>query len=146
MGTSSQLPIDPDFPNSRADNYEKSSEATIIYNCIAWAIGESHRWWQPDRFRFWPAGALYNTSKEALIDAYEKIGFEKCENGNVEDGFLKVALYTKDNINYEHAARLEQNGIWKSKLGEDIDIDHSLEALENGLYGNVYQFMKKKII
>lgn len=146
MGKEKQIPIDSDFPNSTSDNFIKSSEPTILYNCIAWAVGESHRWWQPARFRFWPSGALYNTSKEALIDAYEKIGFEKCDNGKGEDGFLKVALYTKDNINYEHAARLEQDGKWKSKLGVDIDIDHSLEALENGLYGNIYQFMKKKIV
>ena len=144
MGEDSQIPVDPDFPNSRANSYLKSSEPTLLYNCVAWAMGESHRWWEPKRFKFWPANVRRDYSKEALVQAYEKFGFVKCENGDLEAGFTKVALYTENNIEYSHAARWDHDEIWKSKLGKNIDIDHTLEALKGGIYGDIYQFMKRK--
>lgn len=131
------------FPNAVNELFQRKSNPDF-YNCIAFAAGIDNDWWQPSPGKYWPPGAICNMSKEALIDAYEKVGFEKCDNENVETGFDKIALYTKDNVNWSHAARLEQSGIWKSKLGLRIDIEHSLIALKDGHYGNIYQFMKRE--
>ncbi|HMD98104.1 MAG TPA: hypothetical protein VKM93_12350 [Terriglobia bacterium] len=37
-----------DFPNLNAGNHEITSAASRLYNCIAWAAGDTQRWWWPD--------------------------------------------------------------------------------------------------
>jgi hypothetical protein len=58
---------------------------------------------------------------------------------------LKVAIYA-DNFNKPtHAARQLDNGFWTSKLGQHFDVTHTIFSMENGVYGNVAFFMRKKI-
>ena len=40
------------FPLLASDGYFVASPETPSYNCIAWAVGESHRWWEPGIY--WP--------------------------------------------------------------------------------------------
>jgi len=45
------------FPGLRGAPYQVTSPVTIRYNCIAWAAGDSARWWWPELDRengWWP--------------------------------------------------------------------------------------------
>ena len=132
------------FPNLNDDNHEITSPVTVDYNCIAWAAHNSQRWWQPGVY--WPN----EVSREdcgigALVDAFVKIGFEECSDGELEEGFEKVALYGSGMM-YTHAARQLPNGQWTSKLGQLEDITHSTpEVIAGSDYGEVVKFMKRKL-
>ncbi len=132
----------PFFPHLTAANHRVTSPATIDYNCIAWAAGETAHWWQPDVH--WPIPAPPTACDiPALIDAFRAIGFELCVDGSTEPGFEKVALYG-DSTFYLHAAKQLATGKWSSKLGHEVDIEHDApENVAGGAYGNVVHFMKR---
>ena len=82
---------------------------------------------------------------DAFVKAYQTIGYECCDNGDIEPGFQKIAIYTY-NGEPQHAAIQEENGIWKSKLGDWEDIQHELKGLENSnYYGVVQQILKRPV-
>jgi hypothetical protein len=68
------MPFDQDFPYSTSENYKQTSPDDLRYNCIAWAAGESHRFWEPSRRgRFWPMKVSKSKRKEALIELFEHL-------------------------------------------------------------------------
>jgi hypothetical protein len=78
-----------------------------------------------------------------LQDAFRTLGYEPCEDDQLEPGFEKVALYG-DIFFYSHAARQLPDGKWTSKLGKDQDIEHDTPLdVAGGLYGEVVQIMKR---
>src|SRR5262249_61567948 len=94
--------IDRHYPKLADAGYEITSEETPIYNCIAWAAGDPSRWWEcgedgpiDEPGVYWPEGARSGFGLEALISAYEVIGYELCPEGGPEpeEGYDKVALY-----------------------------------------------------
>jgi hypothetical protein len=116
--------IDRDIPELATAGYEITSEATIVYNCIAWAAGDPSQWWDCDEDGpidipgcYWPEGAKHGTHLDALISAYETRGYSICRDSSLEEGFEKVALYAKEG-EWRHAARQLVDGRWSSKLGE----------------------------
>lgn len=75
---------------------------------------------------------------EALLAAYQSLGFEGSDSRSVEEGYEKVAIYATSDGAYTHAARQLTDGRWTSKLGNWQDIEHdTLEALEGTSYGTV---------
>jgi hypothetical protein len=77
--------IDRHYPKLADAGYQITSEETPIYNCIAWAVGDPTRWWEcgedgpiDEPGVYWPEGARYGFGLEALISAYELIGYELC--------------------------------------------------------------------
>jgi len=58
--------------------------------------------------------------------------------------FEKVAIYALDG-EPTHAARQLSDGTWTSKLGKDIDITHTLRALEGSTYGQVAAYLKRAL-
>lgn len=133
----------PNFPNSITDPVLLTSSATPIYNCIAWAYGRNDRWFWPTKKGYWPENILRDESVEAFIQLFASIGYELCDNGSLEDGIEKVAIYLKNGLP-KHAARQLDNGKWTSKLGIQVDVSHTLAALEGGEYGNVSHFMRRQ--
>lgn len=133
----------PAFPRLTPANHRVTSPATIDYNCVAWAAGDTSRWWQPDVF--WPAPASASACDlPTLIDAFREIGFELCDDLSLEPDFEKIALYG-DSTYYLHAAKQLANGNWSSKLGADVDIEHdTVDDIAHGAYGTVKHFMKRK--
>lgn len=130
------------FPSLTPTNSEKTSEQRNTYNCIAWAAGETRRWWWPLRLpgvSYWPKGAPREVTIEAFIAAYATCGFIQCANASLEDGTEKIALYAKAGPSGPvptHAARQLENGEWTSKLGALEDITHTtLDAVSGPLYG-----------
>lgn len=135
------------FPNLERTAYEVTSEETVDYNCFAFAAGEEDCRWDPiDPDGYWPDGVPRELTLEAFIQAYQTIGYECCDNRDLEPGFEKIAIYTYKR-EPQHAARQEEDGMWKSKLGDWEDIKHELEGLENpNYYGVVEQILKRPII
>jgi hypothetical protein len=74
--------------------------------------------------------------------AYRTIGYRKCENGDLESGFKKIAVFVDAAGVPKHAARQLANGKWTSKCGDNVDIEHELDAVGGGTYGEVSLFMK----
>jgi hypothetical protein len=133
------------FPKLTDENHELTSPKTIKYNCIAWAAQNTQRWWQPGFF--WPIESERDAHGIGeLILAFKELGYEECENGELEQGFEKLALYGFGMM-YTHAARQLLDGKWTSKLGQLEDITHdSPEVITGGDYGEVVQFMKRPIV
>lgn len=135
----------PSFPNSYITPFQETSDSTWRYNCIAWALEINDRWyWPGNRHQYWPSDIPREVTLDAFIKLYEKHGYEICDNGDYEHGYVKVAIFELDGVP-QHAARQWSQTEWTSKLGESIDVSHTIEAMEDGKYGNVSQYMKKKI-
>jgi hypothetical protein len=132
------------FPDLADDNHRVTSPESRAYNCIAWAAGESGRWWQPGRYWPIPVAAIL-PGDEGLRQAYATVGFVDCADGDPKAGFEKVALYS-DGIDWTHAARQLPSGKWTSKLGNEVDIEHDSPAnLEGTIYGRVFGYMKRSL-
>jgi hypothetical protein len=91
---------------------------------------------------YWPPSAPCEPTVDAYIKAYGSIGYQKCEDGEYEEGYVKIALFTKDGVP-KHAARQISNDEWTSKLGQALDIAHPLKAVEGDIYGHATVFLKK---
>ncbi len=146
--------IDRHYPRLADAGYEITSEETPIYNCIAWAAGDTTRWWEcgedgpiDEPGVYWPEGARHGFGLDALISAYEAIGYELCPEGGSEpeEGYDKVALYAEGG-EWRHAARLLEDGRWSSKLGDLEDVSHdSPEDVCGPFNGELACFMRRAI-
>ena len=127
------------FPSLRPDNCRLTSPSDESYNCIAWATGDTERWWWPDALRqdYWPPEAPRSESLAAFESAFATLGFSQKSDSQLERGTQKVALFASQAGTPTHAARQLSDGWWASKLGREIDIEHTLEAIEGPAYGKV---------
>jgi hypothetical protein len=120
------------FPGLALDACVVSSAESTAYNCIAWAVGEAHRWWQPGVY--WPLPPGDDLAD--LIRLFAALGYMACDNEDLESGYEKVALYADDAGEWTHAARQLPDGWWTSKLGQSVDIRHRTPgALAGTNYG-----------
>jgi len=134
-----------EFPKLSHPQDKKTSEADPGYNCIAWAFKDNQKWWWPHKRAFWPKKIRNLTPMEAFDELFIEDGWEETEVLKFEEGYEKIALFSK-NGNPTHAARLLKNGKWTSKLGGEIDIMHDLHELEGPAYGNVVKIYRKRIL
>lgn len=141
--------MDPDvFPSLTGSPHLVTSPEDESYNCFAWAVGASDRWWDPFGY-YWPLPITGTFGPEDftldfVTRAYATLGFSPCESGGPEPGFEKVALYAKE-AQATHAAKLLPNGEWTSKLGDLQDITHQLSAIEGPGYGTVQRFLRRPV-
>lgn len=138
------------FPNLKKLGYKRTSEPEY-YNCIAYAASDTIRKWWPDNFPpgskdYWPlpVSDAPDESIESFLAGFATIGYSKCHNGSYEAGYEKVSFYAVGK-EVRHAARQMHDGTWRSKLGPDEDIEHTLEGLEGWFYGNIVAFAKRPI-
>ena len=142
MGTAKW--IDDSLPHLSAEGYQVTSEPNDDYNCIAYAAGETDRWWSHiiGADYYWPEHASHTPSIQSLIEAFAGLGYELCENAGNEPGFSKIALYANWQGDWTHAAVQMPDGGWSSKLGLYEDIRHRApESLDPEFYGDVHCFM-----
>jgi hypothetical protein len=134
------------LPSLNADNYDATSDQTIVYNCIAWAMGETYRWWGEGYGpSFWPPGAESHETAAGWRQVFEVAGYETCDDSALEEGFEKVAIYTTVDGAPQHVARQLESGKWTSKMGRMEDITHdTLEIVEHDDYGRARIFMKRR--
>jgi hypothetical protein len=141
----SEQDIKIEFPGL-ASSFYITSPKDPDYNCIAWAANNNDLWWWPDRqsTKYWPLGIERAETIDAFIKAYETIGYNVCDNGNLESGYDKIAIFVNDRNIPTHAARQLNNGHWTSKLGGWEDIEHyNVEGVAGRVYGSVGVFMKR---
>jgi hypothetical protein len=128
------------FPN--LGNWTCTSKATTDYNCIAFAVGDEDRRWEPCPGYFWPVDKDYSVG--SLIEALKTEGFELCADGSLVEGREKIVIYLNRHAGWEHVARQEPDGKWKSKLGDEEDILHeSPESLTSTDYGRPTVYMDR---
>jgi hypothetical protein len=133
-----------EFPNLYSTEYRLTSPRDNDYNCIAWAAEENDRWWSPTQDDYyWPEGVPTEWTIEAVIQAFNSLGFELCPSAEFESGFQKIAIYKGADGDPTHAARQLSDGKWTSKLGDWEDIEHILEGIEGEKYGSVCQIMRR---
>ena len=134
------------FPNLTTNNYDLTSPSDPTYNCIAWAMGDTSRWWEkfPVDGYYWPADIATNETTVSWLSLFALAGYVTCENGELEEGLEKIAIYATEEGEPQHIARQLVSGSWTSKLGGLQDITHqSLEAIETTTYGAARYFMKR---
>jgi hypothetical protein len=125
------------------------SDYDPVYNCIAWAAGDTENWWWPSGSPddYWPPGVPCEESLDAFVLAYQTLGYVACDDGCLEPQFEKIAIYglmTRGTISPTHAARQLSNGCWTSKLGPHEDIEHMFPTcVECSDYGVVVRLMKR---
>ncbi len=128
-----------DFPDLKESEYSVKSRRTGRYNCIAWAADDVSRYWWPDLQHqvFWPSSAPREETLIAFQLAYGSIGYRPCNDGTLEDGIEKVAIFV-DEDGPTHAAWQKPEGTWSSKMGPFEDIDHQRLDLMTGPPGRAY--------
>jgi hypothetical protein len=141
-------PIEAVFPALGDAGFRVTSPATRDYNCIAWAAGDTARWWwpddDPDNAGFWPPGVAAEETLDAFAAAFATIGYALCSGENRESGFEKIAVFANAGIP-THAARQLASGRWTSKLGMREDIEHDLHAISGTLYGTVALVLRRPV-
>ena len=145
--------IQQEFPSVVRGGFQRWSDETDEYNCIAFAAGDFTQWWWPvgkkwttrlrsARDAYWPPSCPREVTIQAFICASATLGYSPCADGTVETGYEKVALYVDAGKVPTHAARQTPSGKWASKLGDSWDIEHTQHLSE---YGSVEQFLKRPI-
>ena len=146
--------LETSLPALKSATYELTSPATHSYNCIAWAAGDDSCWWWPSSFfpgsllggSYWPRDVPPKRTLDNFELAFKRLGYRRCENGDLEDETEKIAIYADAAGLPTHAARQLSDGRWASKCGEYEDIIHDTPdavAGEPG-YGAVAIFMRRK--
>src|SRR5579871_4456795 len=133
------------FPRLCGTAYRITSPASDVYNCIAWAAGDTARWWWPgDPTRtYWPDGVPRLETLAAFRDAFATLDYDACEQADPETGFEKIALFADAEGRPTHAARQLSDGTWTSKLGLSEDIQHGLADLVGDVYGSVVLILNR---
>lgn len=132
------------WPKLVDGSFEYRSEFSIRYNCASWAVNETHR--LIDSYGYWWPDDLERThTAENYADLYRKyFDFEDCNDGRLEKGVEKLAIFAKKNGEFKHIARQLENATWTSKMGDYEDIDHKdLHTVADGEYGRIVLFLKR---
>lgn len=125
-------------------DFDVTSRATPQYNCFAWALGSDSLWVDPFEYGYWPESIPNDLTVASFIELFRGVGYEPCEDGKLDEGCEKIAVYAVDG-EATHAARQLPDGQWTSKLGAREDIVHStpeeLQGDGRSSYGQVVLFM-----
>ena len=104
----------------------------------------------PEPGYYWPPGALRdddNNDIEALMRCFAEIGYQECDNGDLEIGYEKIA-YTQSRRaigSTRRFSRIMVNGAanWETVTMLSIIL---LIVLRGRLYGKVMCYMRRKIV
>ena len=144
------------FPDLETDgSFVVNSDPNFFYNCIGFAIGYEDVWVAPSQrgripWFWWPETVAFNDLPGSLIATFQYFDFEICTNDLPEEGFDKVALYSKDG-HWKHAARIIGENLYHSKLGESYDIFHrggdvlNRSTRPEDSYGEPFIFMRRRV-
>lgn len=106
------------------------------------------KWWWPSTGRtsrsYWPSGVRKEVTLAAFIEAFQVLAYDTCDDGSLEPGYQKIAIFADVSGKPTHAARQLSDGSWTSKLGELEDIVHvAVEDVNGPAYGAPVQFMRR---
>ncbi len=142
-------PLEQVFPGLAGSDYRLTSPRDGDYNCIAWAAGDTRKWWWPGSDfakEYWPPGVPRKRTLDAFVAAFATLGYAICEGDGPEAGSERIALFAHADARPTHAARQLPSGRWTSKLGTAEDIEHGLRESEGVLYGSVVLVMKRALV
>jgi hypothetical protein len=155
LGIAAAHSVDPDPPDTTevierqcprltAEGYEVTSPQSIGYNCVAWALGEDDRWWEPVRGYFWPLDLPQDDALDTYIRIFELAGYVRCESVVLETGYERVAVYVDDAGAFAHVAKQRDNGRWTSKISYFEDIDHpAAESLLGAAFTRIAAVLRR---
>ena len=126
------------FPNLQEGvSLEFTSPVDYNYNCLAWALGCNAKPFEKAKGALWEWPDIPDDTADGWALVCEVHGFSRTETSEFRPGYEKIAIL-EDDEGQLHATRNDENGRWKSKLGDQgPDIDHvGLGALQ-GAYGDV---------
>ena len=65
------------FPNLASEGFETVGQASELYNCIAYAAGDTTKWWWPDGINYWPpwASTCWQPAKVAHFETREIVAW-----------------------------------------------------------------------
>ena len=139
-----------ELPRLTTLNCKITSQASRRYNCIAWVAGDTARWWWPDPFGigYWPDGVPRAATVEAIIKAYQSLGYQLCYDASLQPNIQKIAIFGKEkqdgSVLPTHAALQLESGEWTSKLGPFEDVKHNNADDVNGpTYGKIICYMSR---
>ena len=149
-----------DFPNLNQKNYKPTSPATPVernpqrpfhvYNCFALVVGDTTQWWWPAGKGYWPRKDSKDTVDELASLLISDYGFRECgdkqSNGGLEQGIRKVAIFvdktgSPQHISYQPDYTSNPSRTWKSKIGYNVNMEHTLESICGKLYGHPAKFL-----
>ncbi len=144
MATRGSWPVH-EFPYLTNANHKITSRRTKRYNCIAWAGDDLERpWWPQVPGWYWPPGIPELDDIPSFIQAFQILGYTSCNDGVLEPGFEKIALFADPHGTATHATRQLKNGKWTSKMGPFEDIEHdSCQDVRGPVYGTVTCYMRR---
>lgn len=115
----------PGFSNLQRCQVRKQAAATSTYNCLAWTIDDTSRWW-------WV---------EADGNGDGKVSVSEMSAFYTSKGKSNIAYYGPSTSDVLHVAKKAGGGgpdcLASSKLGQDIRMAHDLQQLEGGIYSNI---------
>lgn len=134
------------YPNLLQEGCVKTSDKDPGYNCIAHAAGDDEKWWWPKsgKLGYWPKGVTNKVTLGAFVQAFRSLGYEICNDPELEGGYEKIAIYWSRR-KPTHAARQLPDGRWTHKVGKNIDLTSTLRGLEGPDYGKVTRIMRRPI-
>ncbi len=137
--------LEEDCPNLLTSPYDPKSPPDVKYNCIAFAVGDTERFWYDANVNgyYWPPGVPSADTLDGWIKLFSIHGYSETDDASLEHDYEKIAIYAIENVP-EHVARQKASGVWISKMGKGHDIEHTtLAALEGGILGDVVRIMKR---
>lgn len=133
------------FPKLAAEGFEIVDPPSNQYNCIAFAAGDTGKWWSIHQPDYWPTHATRSNSIESLVEVFAGLGFERCRDSRTEPGFGKVALYQQQGA-WTHAAVQTPRRVWLGRTDPGLIIEHrNPELLAGGAYGNPTTHMQRSL-
>ncbi len=138
--------IESCFSNIRGKDF-RIFKSNDTFNCVTYSLDIYHEWvWTNEKA--WPYNEIpRNSGINGFKKLYEMYNYIECNNPSYEEGYDKIAFYSK-NGRPEHACKQFGN-MWRSKLGSSYIIEHELDWISgNGTweYGRVEFIMKRKKI
>lgn len=143
--------------------FRPTNPATERFNCVAWALHDRSRFWWPGGHPgyfledddkpcdYWPV-RLTEPDPASNLDHFFRLfadhGFRACRDGALEHGVEKVVFYTQSCRGvelFQHAARQLPSGLWTSKLGRLIDLEHAAPQDLCEEYGETLTFLGRPL-
>jgi hypothetical protein len=139
------LELEEDCPTLKQCLYKITSPRDSRYNCVSYAVGDLTRFWYDVSVKgyYWPCGAGSAETLQGWTKVFEIHGYRETEDRSLEHEYEKVAIYASAD-GPEHVARQKASGVWTSKMGKGVNMEHTLEALEGKFYGQVVKIMRRK--
>jgi hypothetical protein len=131
------------FPNIIGEDL-KIFSVSGDFNCVSYSL-DIYDGWMWSSSELWPYDKIpRNLGLEGFRKLYNLYGYSESDDSSYEEGFEKIAFYSKGDIP-THACK-QFGYMWRSKLGPSVIIEHQLDWLcgdSDWAYGEVSFIMKR---